>query len=496
MNRTDTQIHRSRALVLGLTLALTGALCLACSDESGPEAGTEGGACYPNGTCNAGLSCFSNLCVRAQPGDAKVSPDHGNDHDMGPADGPVALEGSTPTPDKGPAPDTKPRPCTGNAQCDDKLSCTDDVCTASGCKNTLKSNQCLISGTCYQHNAAQTGNTCLRCVPNQSTQSFTLVAAKGCVTTFAGTGTAGYKDGKFNQAQLFGPTGMARDAAGALYIADRKNNRIRKLSGGVMSTLAGTGAQGSTDGPVAAASFNWPKAVAVDSAGAVYVADYGNHKVRRIAGGTVTTVGGSGVQGFADGPVASSKLSYPSGVAVAAPGKIYVADRANHRIRLIAGGTVSTFAGQGSAGHKDGPAASALFRTPTGVAVDGAGNVYVADSGNNRIRVISAGKVTTLAGDGGAGLVNGGLASARFNAPEAITVDPSGVIFVADTKNHVVRRIATGQVSTAAGAGQVGFLNGPAASARFNQPTGMAVDAQGHLYLADPGNHRVRLLTY
>jgi sugar lactone lactonase YvrE len=318
----------------------------------------------------------------------------------------------------------------------------------------------------------------------------------GIVTTFAGS-AAGYRDATGTAAQFYFPYGVAADASGNLYVADLENNRVRKVtSAGVVTTLAGSGALGSKDGAGSAAQFDEPVSTAVDAGGNVYVVDINDSRIRKItATGVVTTLAGSGTQGFQDGPGASAQFNRPGGLAVDANGNVYVADRGNNRIRKItAAGVVTTLAG-GTQGYKDGTGSAAQFSYPEGVAVDAAGNAYVADSGNNRIRKISpAGVVTTLAGSGIQGAQNGSAASAQFSGPADVVVDASGNLYVADSGNSQIRKITpAGVVSAVAGSGQPGYLDGSGANARFYFPASLAVNASGSsIYVADYGNNRIR----
>jgi sugar lactone lactonase YvrE len=280
------------------------------------------------------------------------------------------------------------------------------------------------------------------------------------------------------------------------------------ISGGVMraqavppagdvSTLAGTGIPGFADGPGSSAVFKFPRGVAADGSGNVYVADYNNHRIRKIdSEGVVSTLAGNGVGGFADGTGTSAKLFGPSGVGVDGSGNVYVAENNGNRIRKIdSSGVVSTLAGDGTAGFADGTGASAKFNQPAGVAVDRFGNVLVADGGNFRIRIIdSDGAVGTFAGTGTNGFADGPAASAKFNLPTGVAVDGSDIVYVADTGNHRIRKIdsSTGLVSTVAGDGTAGFADGAGTSAKFNAPRGVAVDGSGNLYVADTGNYRIR----
>ena len=327
----------------------------------------------------------------------------------------------------------------------------------------------------------------------------------GVVTTLAGSGTAGYADGTGTAAQFNLPTGVACDGSGNVYVADYGNHRIRRIvaATGAVSTLAG-GTRGYVDGTGTAAQFNLPTGVACDGSGNVYVADYGNQCIRKIvvATGAVTTLAGSVTQGSADGTGSAAQFTYPSGVAWDGSGNVYVADNGNHCIRKIVAstGVVTTLAGSGTAGYADGTGSAASFNRPYGVACDGSGNLYVADTGNHRIRSIVAatGAVSTLAGNGTAGFGDG-RTLAQFNNPIGVACDGNGTVYVADRNNQRIRRIvaATGVVSTMAGSatGTAGYANGTGAAAQFNLPYGVAYDGSSStVYVADYGNNRIRVV--
>jgi sugar lactone lactonase YvrE len=324
------------------------------------------------------------------------------------------------------------------------------------------------------------------------------------VATFAGTpGVLGFQDGIGIAAQYSGPRGVAADGEGNLFLADTGNDTIREISAqGAVTTLAGTAGQaGGVDGTGAAARFNLPGGLAVDSQGNIYVADTGNDAVREISsqGAVVTLAGTAGQAGSADGSGAAARFNAPGGVAVDSAGNVYVADTGNDTVREISPqGAVSTLAGMpGQPGSADGTGSAAQFDAPGGVAVDGAGNVYVADTGNNTVREIApGGAVTTLAGTadpvGGGGDGTGG--AAQFNHPGGIAVDSSGNVYVADTGSSTLRRIAPGGVVTTLGgdAGQTGSSDGVGGAAQFNSPSGVAADGAGNVYVADTGNETIR----
>ena len=320
------------------------------------------------------------------------------------------------------------------------------------------------------------------------------------VSTWAGTGTASFTDGTGSTAAFNAPYGIAMDRSGHLYVGDYNNHRIRKITpAGVVSTLAGSGATGFNDGTGGGATFHLPSGVALDSSGNVYVADYNNHLIRKVSpAGVVTRLAGAGTYGNVNGSAATAKFDSPYGVAVDTSGNVYVADESNHQIRKITPeGMVSTLAGMGAVGFEDGTGISAKFNYPSGVALDTNGNLYVADASNNRIRKITqAGVVSTLAGMGSSGVVNGAGVTATFGNPSGVALDNNGNVYVADYNNHLIRMISpAGVVSTLAGVQLVGHLDGSGVTAKFNYPSGVALDTSGNVYVADSNNHRIRKIT-
>ena len=254
-----------------------------------------------------------------------------------------------------------------------------------------------------------------------------LDAITGILTLVAGNGTQGYSgdNGPATNAQLNGPAGVAVDSAGNLYIADPGNNRIRKVSNGVITTVAGNGTPGFSgdNGPATSAQLYWPRGLAVDSAGNLYIADTANNRIRKISNGVIATVAGNGTEGFSgdNGPATSAQLYLPYSIAVDSAGNLYIADPENNRIRKVANGVIVTMAGSWTRGFSgdNGPASGAELNGPTGVAVDSAGNLYIADSGNNCIRKVSNGVIATVAGNGTQGISgdNGPATSAQLNHP-------------------------------------------------------------------------------
>jgi sugar lactone lactonase YvrE len=330
------------------------------------------------------------------------------------------------------------------------------------------------------------------------------VTPGGVVTTLAGSaGIIGSSDGTGSAAQFYYPQGVAVDNAGNVYVADTYNHTIRKVtSGGVVTTLAGLARfHGSADGTGGAASFYYPYGVAVDSARNVYVADTFNSTIRRVTpAGAVTTLAGLAyTAGIADGTGSAARFSLPQGAAVDSTGNVYVADTDNSTIRKVSpGGVVTTLAGLAQTGElRDDIGTAAQFYAPYDAAVERAGDVYVADSTTIR-KMTPGGAVTTLAGSAGImGSADGIAGAARFDAPLRLAVDGAGNIFVADTGNYTIRKVTPGgEVTTLAGlAGSFGSADGTGTDARFYFPSGVAVDSAGNAYVADKYNSTIRLVT-
>ncbi|SDC22924.1 Glucose/arabinose dehydrogenase, beta-propeller fold [Paenibacillus sp. UNCCL117] len=352
------------------------------------------------------------------------------------------------------------------------------------------------------------------------------------VTTEAGSGDMGNLNGARLQANFRLPNGLTAGPDGSVYVADTRNHEIRKLSDGRVSTAAGIYYQkdgkgmpigGLLDGKSDMSLLSQPTGLAADAAGNVYVADTGNHAIRRIdPSGQVTTIAGDGIMGSKDGQGAQARFQGPRDVAVAADGTIYVADTLNHLIRSISpAGAVKTLnaasdryveVSKGQAApagdYADGALASAKFNEPSGLALDAQGNLYVSDTGNQRIRYIDLvqGTVSTVAGIGQAerltelyvpgGYADGAAATVAFNFPLGLAVTEEGGLVVADSQNHSIRYVLDGQVTTLAGTpGQwTGELDGIEAYAEFQRPSDVAVLPDGGILVADSYNNKIRLL--
>jgi sugar lactone lactonase YvrE len=334
------------------------------------------------------------------------------------------------------------------------------------------------------------------------------------MATAAGTGAVGYTgdEAPATAGKLASPGAAAYDASGNLFVADAQNHVVREISNaGVITTIAGSGVEGygGDGGAATAALLDTPTGVAVDSAGTLYIADSHNHCIRRVTSGIITTVAGTGKPGFSGdgGAATAAQLWLPTAVAVDSSRDIYIADTNNQRIREITGSTITTIAGNGEelfAG--DGAAAiSAVLDTPTGVAVDAIGNVYVADRHNQRVRMIAVdGKIATLAGSGAASFTgsfsgDGGPAtSATMAKPNSVSVDPAGNVYIADTENQRIREVGGGVITTLMGSGQQGSAGegNTLASTNLNAPKAVAVNASGDLTISDTLNQRLLESSY
>ena len=447
-------------------------------------------ACNKQGTCDSNGQCdnFAITCDDKNPCTTDIC-----DANSGQCTN-TALQPGTPCNDGDPcttgekcSAQNKCDPPAGQAGCDDGNACTDDSCNIATLKCLSKpkavGSQCDDGDKCTKATFCY-GGTC-------------ALGASPKVTSIAGTGTAGWVDGAPAKALFKNPRGLAYGPGGDLYIADRDNSRIRVVlaAGGDVKTYAGDGTPSFLDGAAASARFNAPHGIAVDVAGVVYVSDRGNHRIRAIsAAGIVSTLAGNGGATFKDGKGTAASFNSPEGIAVDSKGVLYVADAANHRIRVIAAdGTVTTLAGDSASGNTDGKGTAARFYQPHGVAVDANGAVYVADAYNHRIRKIGTdGTVTTVAGSS-AGFIDGAGTTAKFQYPTDVVLDGTGALIVSDRSNHRVRRMSTTLiVTTLAGSGTVGFADGDGTQARFNLPWGLTVAPNGDVFVADASNQRIR----
>lgn len=360
-----------------------------------------------------------------------------------------------------------------------------------------------------------------------SAQYLITTASTPFIYTVAGNDSFGYTGdgGPATFADLNYPLGFVRDSSGNIYIADTYNNLVRKVAAGtgIISTYAGNGTAGYSGdgGPATSAELSLPYALALDSAGNLYISDEINDVIRKVASATgiITTYAGNGqgAYGGDNGPATNAALALPEGLAVDASGNLFIADMVNNRIRRVtaSSGIITTVAGTGATGYSGdgGPATSAQLFFPSGVAVDSAGNLYIADTRNNVIRKVSASNqnISTVAGDGyGATNFTGGYTgdggpatSAELYHPDAVAVDGSGNLYIADTYNQVIREAAAGSgvISTIAGNGPSGYCNalggdgGPALSATLCYPSDLQVDVAGNVYVADTSDSRIRLVT-
>ena len=327
----------------------------------------------------------------------------------------------------------------------------------------------------------------------------------GIITTVAGNHISGSggDGGAAISASLANPEGVAVDNQGNLFIADRSNGRIRKVTpGGIITTVAGGGGAFGDGGLATNAQLDRPMDVAVDAAGNLFIPDLGFRRLRKVsAGGTITTVAGSGQPRYSGdrGPATRAELDEPRHTALDAAGNLFIADVENNVIRKIStDGTITTVAGTGQRGlaGDGGAATSALLKRPHGVAVGPDGSIYIADFDNARVRKVSPlGIISTFAGGGAALGDNGPATSAQLSAPSGVALDAAGNVFISECGGNRVRKVTpTGTITTVAGTGQSGSFGdgGPATAATLNCVSAVAVDASGNLYLSDIGNNRVR----
>ena len=335
------------------------------------------------------------------------------------------------------------------------------------------------------------------------------------ISTIVGSTGGGFSgdSGPAASAQINDPCALLLDGSGNIYIGDQLNYRVRKITGGNISTVVGTGTAGDTGagakgGPATSANIRTPCGLVLDGSGNLYLSDTGNHEVKKVTtAGTITTIAGTGTGGFAgdNHPGTEAELNNPTGLVIDAAGNLYIADSGNHVIRKLSpGGTMSSFAGNATAGYlgDNGAAGGAELNNPTGLAIDAAGNMYVADTNNGVIRKITpgGGSITTIAGNGFNRYSgdDGPATKAALNNPRGVAVDAAGNVYIADTLNSRIRMVTPdGIIHTIAGVGGFGYSGdgGPATRAALAFPTAVRVDASGNVYIADTQNSAIRLLT-
>lgn len=319
------------------------------------------------------------------------------------------------------------------------------------------------------------------------------------VITFAG-GASGYADGVGTNAKFTGPAGLTIDDTGNLYVADRSNHRIRKITPNAeVSTIAGTGVCGYQNGDKTQAQFCVPTCAVLDKSGNIFVTDKSFNWIRKITpSGNVSVFAGSGFNGWKDGQGTKADFNNPDGITIDAAGNLYVMDSQNSAVRKVApDGIVTTFSGRPhnyNPAFMDGDASTARFNLASGIEIDKDGNLFVADRENNRIRKITvAGNVSTIVGTGKFGNVDGPVDAAEFALPAGIGLDGNGNIYVADERNHSIRMIsADGHVSTLAGTGAPGDVDGEKSVAQFYYPLDVVVDKSGNLFVSDYFNHKIK----
>jgi len=325
---------------------------------------------------------------------------------------------------------------------------------------------------------------------NNNTNTNTNESANFTVSTIAGTGAEGSSNGNGDIATFKGPQAIAVDKSGNLFVVDASNNKIRKITpAGVVSTFAGTGAEGSDNGNGDAATFNFPRGIAIDANDNLYITDVFNNKIRKITpAGIVSTFAGTGDEGEKDGNGDIATFNYPRGITIDANGNLYVADRDNNKIRKItSAGVVSTLTGTGESGGKDGDKTSATLYSPTVLTCDANGNVYFIDW-NHKIRKVSPnGNVSTYAGDGATGQAS----KLTFTNPEGIAIDTKGNLYLTDG-NQIDKVTTTGSKNLIAGSQDEGEKDGLGSVATFRYLVGIVVDNNDVIYVTDYSNSKIR----
>ena len=420
--------------------------------------------------------------------------------------------------------------CTSNSDCSDGDGCTIDTCTLEGiCAYGYLDDCCTTAEDCAPSEVACVVVECVAhfCVDNLSNCSGGNVT----VETLAGTGEQGWVDGPAETAMFFDPFGIAVGSDGTVYVTDLMGMTVRAISGGIVSTHAG-GANtvpgksgvlhlpptfaGFQDGMAEEALFDMPVSLAAGAEGQLVVADMGNHAIREVLDGWVTTIAGQAAKtstppslggGFLNGLAEEAYFAWPSGVLIQEDGGLLVSDTMNHCIRRIADGGVTTWAGVcEETGFLDGPSETALMAQPGQLAWGPDGSVYVADTGNHAIRRIADGVVSTLVGSdvdncpAGTDLISGchadgPIATASLSLPVGVAVDPDGGVYISEQAGNRISRVVAGTLWTVAGTGEAGHVDGEGAQAQFNLPAQIALGSDGVLRVVDRLNQRIRTVT-
>ncbi len=332
--------------------------------------------------------------------------------------------------------------------------------------------------------------------------SIRKITSSGLVSTLAGiAGSCGSTDGTGSVARFNNIWGMAIDSSDNIFVVDLSNATIRKVTPqGVVTTFAGSaGVSGSTDGTGSNARFSYPIGIAIDSSDNLYVTDRGNHTIRKITPAAVVTTfaGMAGVSGSSNGTGTSAKFYYPAGITIDSSGNLYVADEINHLIRKITpAAVVTTFAGSaGVSGTNDGTGTNARFYNPRGITIDSSGNLFVADSNSGLIRKITTGAVvTTLCGGYSDQFKDGTGSAAAFYSPEGLVIADTGNLIVADLSNQSLRQVTPAGVVTTISSRYKSY-DGTGVAARFRAPRGLAVDSHGNVFVAEQNDHTIRKIT-